>query len=506
MTDHIQIMDTTLRDGEQTRGISFALQEKLSIAKMLLGEVNVDRIEVASARVSRGELETVKAITKWAGGEGLLERVEVLSFVNRESIDWANEAGCRTTSILAKGSQKHCEHQLRKTPQQHFSDVAAVMDYASHNGIAVNVYLEDWSNGMKDSPQYVFDFVESLKATRLQRLLLPDTLGILAPLQLQNYLKEMARKIPLEKCDFHAHNDYGLATANSLIAAQEGIGGLHCTVNGLGERTGNAALAEVIAAVNDKAGRKCSADEAALQKISVLLERFSGKKIPSNKPIVGEDVFTQTAGIHADGDAKGNLYVNPLTAERFGRKREYALGKLSGRASLEQNLAALKMDLTPEQKKIILERVVMLGDKKETVTSEDLPFIIADVLNTPLEGRVKITECKISSSLKGQPFAQISIILNGKQISKSAQGNGCYDAFMNALVQAAKDAGVELPELVDYEVRIPPGGKTDAIVETTITWKCSGKQIVTTGIDSDQVMAAIKATEKMLNRMLCKGK
>ena len=498
----MQVMDTTLRDGEQTRGVAFTSQEKLSIAKLLLSEVKVDRIEVASARVSAGELETVKAITKWAKEEGLLGSVEVLSFVNKESVDWAFEAGCRSINLLAKGSKKHCELQLRKKPMEHFADTVAIIEYATSRGMKVNVYLEDWSNGMRESPDYVFEFAKVLKGTKMDRLMLPDTLGVLDPMQTQNYILQMKKVFPIERMDFHAHNDYGFAAANTLVAVQEGIRGVHCTVNGLGERTGNAPLAEVVASINDKTDFKCSVDEKALVKVSRFVERVSGKSLPTNKPIVGDDVFTQTAGIHADGDVKGNLYVNPLTPERFGRSREYALGKLSGRASLEQNLKDLKVELTPEQKKLVLERIVSLGDKKEAVTAEDLPFIIADILNTPIEKKFRIIDCQISSSLVQRPRASLTLQFNGKKISKSAEGNGGYDAFMNALTQAVSEAGVKLPKLIDYEVRIPPGGNTDAIVETTITWSLEGKEFRTIGVDSDQIVAAIKSTEKMLNHIM----
>ncbi|HZX33901.1 MAG TPA: 2-isopropylmalate synthase, partial [archaeon] len=222
MPEYVSIVDVTLRDGEQTRGVSFSAQEKLSIAKMLLKEVKVDRLEVASARVSEGEKETVKQICAWAESEGFLERVEVLGFVDSgKSAEWLKESGCRTMNLLVKGSKKHCELQLRKKPEEHFSDVEKEIALATSKGIAVNVYLEDWSNGMKDSPEYVFAFAERLAETKMNRLMLPDTLGILDPLQVQKYVREMAKVFPLQKTDFHAHNDYGLATANSLMAVSE---------------------------------------------------------------------------------------------------------------------------------------------------------------------------------------------------------------------------------------------------------------------------------------------
>ncbi|HIH21482.1 MAG TPA: 2-isopropylmalate synthase, partial [Candidatus Diapherotrites archaeon] len=384
MSEKVFILDTTLRDGEQSRGISFSVQEKLSIAKLLLKEVKVDRLEIASARVQGGEEQAVREICSWAESEGLLGRIEVLGFVdNGKSIEWASQAGCRTVNILAKGSLNHCLKQLGKKPEEHFADAAGEIETAVSKGLKANVYLEAWSTGMLENEGFVFDFLKMLSKTRVERILLPDTLGILDPFLTMKFLERIKGFFPLERMDFHAHNDYGLAAANSLAAVNAGIRAVHCTVNGLGERAGNAALAEVVALINDKSSLKCNVDEKVLFKAGRLVEQISGKRLPSNKPIVGSDVFTQTAGVHADGDAKANLYANALVPERFGRKREYALGKLSGKASLEQNLKFLEIELSPEQKKTVLEEIVRLGGLKKKVTVEDLPFIISDVLKTP---------------------------------------------------------------------------------------------------------------------------
>ena len=167
---YIEIMDSTLRDGEQTSGVSFLPHEKLMIARMLLLELNVDRIEVASARVSEGEKEAVKMICRYARQINALDRVEVLGFVDgHTSVDWVLDAGACTLNLLAKGSLKHCKEQLKKTPQEHIADIKQVLDYASSKGIGVNLYLEDWSSGMKDSPHYVYQLMDALidrKSTR----------------------------------------------------------------------------------------------------------------------------------------------------------------------------------------------------------------------------------------------------------------------------------------------------------------------------------------------------
>ncbi|MEO6979839.1 MAG: 2-isopropylmalate synthase, partial [Mucilaginibacter sp.] len=322
----IEIMDTTLRDGEQTSGVSFSMSEKLTITQLLLEELNVDRVEIASARVSEGEFQAVKSILTWAEENGYTDRIEVLSFVDDGvSIDWMVNSGVKVQNLLTKGSLNHLTHQLKKTPEQHFAEIKHIIELAQSKGIATNVYLEDWSNGMRNSPEYVYQYLEFITKQPVKRILLPDTLGVLTPLETAKFLKELIAKYPKTHFDFHAHNDYDLGTANVLEAVKAGVCGLHLTVNGMGERAGNAAMASVVAVINDFAPEvKIGIKESSIYTVSKLVETFSGVRIPSNKPIVGDNVFTQTAGIHADGDNKNNLYFNDLLPERFGRKREYA--------------------------------------------------------------------------------------------------------------------------------------------------------------------------------------
>ena len=304
----IEIMDTTLRDGEQTSGVSFVPHEKLMIARLLLEDLKVDRVEVASARVSDGEFEAVKMICDWAARRNLLHKVEVLGFVDgHTSVDWIQHTGCRVINLLCKGSLKHCTQQLKKSPEEHIEDIINVVRYADEQDIAVNVYLEDWSNGMKDSPEYVFQLMEGLKHTSIKRYMLPDTLGILNPLQVIEYMRKMKKHYPNMHFDFHAHNDYDLAVSNVLAAVLSGAKGLHTTINGLGERAGNAPLSSVQAILKDHFNAVTNIDESRLNDVSRVVESYSGIVIPANKPIVGENVFTQVAGVHADGDNKNNL-------------------------------------------------------------------------------------------------------------------------------------------------------------------------------------------------------
>ena len=495
-------MDCTLRDGEQTSGVSFLPHEKLMIARMLLGDVNVNRIEVASARVSEGEKEAVRMICRYAESVGKLNRVEVLGFVDGgKSIDWIDECGCKVINLLAKGSLKHCTHQLKKTPEEHIDGIYESLTLAMQKGMAVNLYLEDWSSGMKDSPDYVFKMMDALVESGIKRFLLPDTLGILNPMEVTKYFGQMVERYPDTNFEFHAHNDYDLAVANSLAAVVSGASGLHVTVNGLGERCGNAPLASVQAILKDQLGITTSIREDRLGEISRLVEGYSGIAIAPNQPIVGENVFTQVAGVHADGDNKDNLYCNNLVPERFGRKREYALGKNSGRANIAKNLELLGLELTPEQTRRVTQRITELGDRKEIVTQEDLPFIVSDVLkHSAPEDKIKLVSYMVSLAYGLRPMATVKVEIDGKQYEDNALGDGQYDAFVKAMRKIYRERlGRTFPTLENYAVSIPPGGRTDALVQTVITWRSGEKILRTRGLDADQTEAAIKATIKMLN-------
>ena len=496
-------MDSTLRDGEQTSGVGFLPHEKLMIARMLLRDVSVDRIEVGSARVSDGEMDAVKMICRYARQIDRLDRVEVLGFVDgHTSVDWIRQAGAKTLNLLAKGSLRHCREQLKKTPEEHIADIKEEISYAAGHGIGVNLYLEDWSSGMKESPDYVFQLMDALADSDVRRFMLPDTLGIMNPLQVVEFFRKMIRRYPDTHFDFHAHNDYDLAVSNSLAAVLSGARGLHVTVNGLGERCGNAPLSSVQVILKDQFNALTNIVEGKLNDVSRLVESYSGIAIAPNQPIIGDNVFTQVAGVHADGDQKGGLYHNPLVPERFGRRREYAMGKTSGRANIARNLKELGLELTPEQTQKVTRRITELGDRKEVVTLDDLPFIVSDVLKHGVaEEKVKLVSYQVSLAYGLKPLANVKVDINGRQYETHSSGDGQYDAFVKALRKIYKDnLGRTFPLLQNYAVTIPPGGRTDALVQTVITWQTEeGKLLRTRGLDADQTEAAIKATIKMLN-------
>ncbi len=402
-------------------------------------------------------------------------------------------------NLLSKGSEKHCRQQLKKTLAQHVGDIRKTVNYARKQGLSVNLYLEDWSNGYLESPEYVFEMVDRLRDAGINHFMLPDTLGVLTPDEVFDSLSDMTERFPECNFDFHPHNDYGLGTANALAAVKAGVASIHCTINCLGERAGNASLAEVAVNLKDRMGIKLSINESHLDRLSRMVENFSGKRIAANAPIIGEDVFTQTSGIHADGDKKGGLYQTRLSPERFARRRNYALGKMSGKASLQKNLDKLDLSLSDENLAKVLQRVVALGDSKKSITADDLPFIIAEVLESRDYNHVELINCTITSGLKLESTASVRLRVGDEVLLSSGIGNGGFDAFMNAIGKVLRKQEIQLPDLTDFEVRIPRGGKTSALTEATITWSDAGSSFKTRGVHSNQVFAAMNATVRMLN-------
>lgn len=306
---------------------------------------------------------------------------------------------------------------------------------ACEAGLEVNIYLEDWSNGMLHSPEYVtgmLDRLQALSATspsregrgQIRRFMLPDTLGILSPAQTSQFVSQMVTRYPHLHFDFHAHNDYDLAVANVLSAVGAGVRGVHATVNGLGERAGNASLSSIVAVLHDmEPDKEVRIVEQSINNISRMIESYSGIGTAPNTPIVGENVFTQTAGVHADGDKKGKLYVNPLLPERFGRSREYALGKMSGKANIEQNLKQLGIHLSDQDMRRVTLRINELGDKKELVTIDDLPYIVADVLHHDAPSdRIKLLSYMVSTAYGLHPQACVKLEIDGEAYEESATG------------------------------------------------------------------------------------
>ncbi|MFH0928791.1 MAG: alpha-isopropylmalate synthase regulatory domain-containing protein [Candidatus Aenigmatarchaeota archaeon] len=505
MKSRITIIDTTLRDGEQMQGVSYDPKDKLAIARAAI-DAGVDREEIASANVSRGEFEAARyVVKKFKDMSYPVNKLECLVLLSKDSVDWANDAGLETVNVLSKGSKRQLS-QLNMTPDEHEQSVLKVLDYAEDSGMKTNLYLEHFSSGIKENPAYIDSLVKNVKG-KAGRIMLCDTLGIDSPATAKRNAKSMARKYPELFFDYHGHNDHGLATANALAAVEGGCSGVHTTVNGMGERAGNAPLHEVVVGLHDIAKKETGVDEKKLYPLSKLVSRLSQVEIPRNMPIVGKNAFMHDCGVHADGMAKKGLYASELGPERFGREYGYALDKHSGKATIEMHLKSMGVDPDKRLVSQILEKVKDISDRKENVTEDDLPFILDDVIGEPEK---KMFDIYFNMTVTGKGVTAEGVLnlnYDGNDLSEYGEGNGGFDAMMNALKKALEPFNLgEMPKLVDYSSSIPKGGSTNALVKTLITWKDnSGVILKTTGVDPDQTNSALKATERMLNRYYAKN-
>lgn len=501
----VEIMDTTLRDGQQMPSSRLMTQAKLEIAKFLLERVRVDRIEVASALTSEGEFRALKAIMDWAKVHNYDEQIEVLGFLDGDrSARWIQEAGGKVVNLLCKGSAKHSSVQLGMDVHQHSRLIKKTVDCCRHLGLRVNLYLEDWSQGMRDSwDSYLKPLLQKISCMRVERVMLADTLGVLHYAQTCRYIKQTKRILYHKKLDFHAHNDYGLAVANTLAAVSTGlVSGVHTTVIGLGERTGNASLEQVVVGIHDQTKYRTHVDEKELRSVSEMVSLFTGRDIPENAPIVGRYAFSSGCGVHDDGNRKGRIYQSRLTAERFGATFVSALSSQSGKASI---LECLEHDLgitslSDDQVKTLLSRIKALNDAGKRLTSADLLDLVAEICHQPERILIRVKDINTESLFCGKSAVSATLVYEDEEVSFTAEGNGQFDAFMKGLSQWAQYAGITVPERRKFKIHVRSEKDTDAMTEAIITWRCpNGKEFQTIGASPCMVMAAIRAAIQAVN-------
>lgn len=501
----IEVMDTTLRDGLQADSSAMTVQEKLAIATFLLTSLGVDRIEVASARTPQGELKWVETIVEWARLNGKLECVEILGFVDgRHSADWIAGAGGKVMNLLVKGSLGYCT-SIGKTAYEHICEFVETIEYAKSLGLRVNMYLEGWSEGVQYSWDYLKSVLSGIPRGKVDRVMLADTMGILHSAQVCGLVKKTVKLLKDARIDVHMHDDYGLATANTLAGVSCGlVGGVHVTVNSMGERAGNASLEQVVVGINDLTRHRTRVNESLLRKTCQIVSSFSARSIPANAPIVGSNTFVDGCGVHVHGRKKGG-YGTRLTPDRFGSIHTSAISSLSGKSGLN---AVLEKELgitTLEEKQIceLLEKVAELHASGQRLTSGHLLLLVSEVLNQPerIVISVKPGDIVSHSVLGKNAHVQVKLQYCGGEVQFESYGDGGFDAFMNGLRRWASTAGIQIPELLDFSIRIPPEGKTDSLTEVDIRWaRLDGKgEFHTIGTSSDQVMAAILSAVMAVN-------
>ena len=486
---NIKVLDTTLRDGEQTPGVSLTPLEKLRIATKL-DEIGVNFIEAGSAITSEGERESIKEVTK----QGF--NAEILSFSRPliGDIDYCLECDVDAVNLVVPTSDLHIFDKLKTTKDNLLEMSNGAIDYCKDHGLTVELSAEDASRSDVDFLKNVFS---NAIDHNVDRLCVCDTVGILTPdssfelfSQLNNF------NVPIA-C--HCHNDFGLAVANTLSALKGGATEFHSTINGIGERAGNTSFEECVVSI-ERLLSEFSTDIKIheIYSISKLVARLTGVYIQPNKAIVGENAFAHESGIHSDGIIKNSATYEPMTPELVGRTRRFVIGKHMGTHGLDNRLKELGVSVNKTQLQQICDNVKVLADKGKTVTDVDLQAIADNVLDINHEDRIKLNEVTIVSGNKVMPTASVKLTVDDEEILNAGVGIGPVDAAINAVKSIDIFDDIDF---IEYHVDAITGG-TDALIDVIIKLQKGDKMISARATEPDIINASVKAYISGVNRLL----
>ncbi|MCD6325726.1 2-isopropylmalate synthase [Candidatus Bathyarchaeota archaeon] len=481
------IFDTTLRDGEQTPGVSLTPEKKLEIARQL-DKLGVNIIEAGFAAASQGEMEAISLISK----ENL--KAEICSFARgvKKDIDAVVKSGADSVFLVIPSSDLHIKHKLKKSKDEILELTAKSVKYAKDSGLIVEL-------GPEDATRADMKFLKKMIAKGISegadRVTPCDTVGILTPERTYKFYSELKDAFPDVKLGAHCHDDFGMAVANSIAALKAGADEVHVTMNGLGERAGNAALEEVIVSLKLLYNVETSIKTESLYDTSLLVSRLTGISVQPNKAIVGENAFVHESGIHTHAILSKPLTYEPIPPEIVGRTRRLAVGKHAGSRGIKAALEEMGLHPSEEHLEEIFRRVKALGDKGKIVTDADLYAVAEAVMGLPTTRAIKLEELTVVTGNKVIPTASVRLNLNGNPLTEAATGIGPVDAAMQAIRKAV--SAVEPIRLEEYHVNAITGG-TDALVEVIVRLRKGDRVVTAMGAHGDIVMASVEA---MLNGM-----
>ena len=500
MDNRVRIFDTTLRDGEQSPGASMNVEEKIAVAKQL-AKLGVDVIEAGFAYSSPGDFESVRRIAHEVEGPVICS----LARCKPEDIDAAAEAlkGAAKTRIhtFISTSEIHLKHQFRLTRKEAL-DRAVEMVKRSRG------YMDDVEFSAMDAsrtePAFLYEMIEAVINAGASTVNIPDTVGYALPEQfgeLIRGIRDNVKNIDKAVISVHCHNDLGLAVANSLAAVTNGARQIECTVNGIGERAGNASLEEVVMILKtrkDILGLETNIVTEQIFPSSRLLSGITGIMVQPNKAIVGDNAFAHESGIHQDGLLKDKSTYEIMKPESVGISRStLVLGKHSGRHAFKTRLAELGFDLTAENLDRAFERFKKLADKKKEVFDEDIEAIVQDeVLRIEMPDRYRLVKLNVKSGTDTPPTADVEMEIDGNAVKDSGNGDGPVDAAYNTI---AKMTGTR-STLLKYSVNAITGG-TDAQGEVTVRLQENDQIVLGQGSHTDIIVASAKAYINALNRL-----
>lgn len=489
--DKIRIFDTTLRDGEQTPGISITPGQKVQIA-VKLDELGVDAIEAGFPIVSLGEMEAIKTITKI----GLNAEVYGLARAVQTDIDAAINCDLKYVHIFIATSDIHMQYKLKMNQEQVREKAVWAVDYAKKHGMQVEFSAED---ATRSDRKFVREIFKAVAAAGADRLDIPDTVGYATPQYISQLVKDVVEATINVPVSMHCHDDFGLAVANTISGINAGASSAHVTINGLGERAGNASLEEFVMALQCLYNRRHNINTELLYETSKFISNVMGIIVQPNKAIIGENAFGHESGIHTHGIINNPLTYEPISPEIVGRKRWLQAGKHAGAHGIKAMLEDFGIEPTNEQLHEIVEKQKNLADKGKAITTAELLSIAGDVMhNSEFEERFKLYDCHIITGMNITPTAVVRLNTEGKDIIASEIGVGPVDAALKAIQKIAGEmANIKIRE---YRLDSITGG-SDALAEVSVKVEDkTGNVVSARKAGEDVVVASVQAMMDAINK------
>ena len=452
----------------------------------------MDVIEAGFAAASDGEMDAIKLVA----GEGLKAEVYSMARSVRRDIDAVLKSDAKGVHLVVPTSNLHLEYKLKKNKEELLKLAEDCTQYAKDHGLYVELSAED---ATRSDFEFLIKMFEASISVGADRICPCDTVGVLTPERTQELFSKLKNKFPKVPISAHCHDDFGLAVANSITALESGADQVHATMNGLGERAGNASLEEIAVALKAVYKVKLSIRTELLFDTSRLVARLTDFPLQPNKAIVGDNAFCHESGMHTHGVLAHPLTYEPISPELVGRTRRLVSGKHAGSRGIKASLDEMGLHPTNEQLREVFMQVKKLGDKGKRVTDADLHEIAEAAMGLPKTRPIKLEELTVVTGDKVTPTASVRLNLNGNVLTEAATGVGPVDAAINAVKKAVLD--VEAIQLENYSVKAITGG-TNAVTEVAVLL-CKGDRMATAiGVNEDIVIASIEAMLSGMNVLM----
>lgn len=493
LPERVQIFDTTLRDGEQTPGVALTKNAKIEIARAL-DELGVDIIEAGFPTVSKGEEEAIKEITR----ERLNSKICVLARANKLDIDKAIECEVDWVHIFIATSDIHLKHKLKMTREEVIEKATRMVEYAKDHGLTVHFSAEDSTRTDLEYLVTVFKEVEKAGADSID---IPDTVGFAIPPAIKMIVSTVKNNVKIPVA-VHCHDDMGLAVANSLAAVEAGAEMIHATINGLGERAGNASLEEIVVALHTLYGIQTNVKLEKIYGVSRLVEKLTGVIVPKNKAIVGENAFSHESGIHVHGVLSSPQTYEPIEPETVGRKRKIILGKHSGKHSVEKLARQFGVRLSEEQIDQVLKEIKMRGDLGHKINENIFLEILKNVVNLSNVDRKAAIQEVFLHTLRDRTIALIHLDVLGEDYVLAGCGRNDIDALVNIYEECSNKFSKF--KISDYRIWLPPNPKMFSESEITLS-RNNNDEVIGRGVHNSHSIAFVQAFVNALNQLLEEG-